>query len=74
MIEKRYLEISLTVDGTTEQADTVRNAIGLAISDKFLGDTVTPLIHSENIARVNWEVRGYRWVQAEPDNRVGNSA
>ena len=61
-VQHRRVIIDLEVRGTPEQADAVRDAVGLATNDEHLSKIVTPIAHSEEIEHVKWTVRGERWV------------
>lgn len=57
----RRVIVFLEVDGTSDQANVIRDAIGEAIDDEFLGAVVTDVIQANRIERVDWRVSGERW-------------
>ena len=63
--KRRRVVIEIEVFGTDKQADSVRDAIGLAAHDEWLSGIVTPLVHSEKIQAVNWSIRGELWVPTQ---------
>lgn len=61
-VQHRRVVIDLTVRGTAEQANAVRDAVGLAANDEWLRGIITPLLQSEEISSVDWKVSGERWM------------
>lgn len=65
----RRLVIDFEIDGSVCQADLVRDAVGRAADNEWLGNIIEPLVESEKIKNVKWTVRGCRWIPTKKPSR-----
>ena len=63
--EIRRVVIEIKVNGSHDDANAVRDAIGESITDEMLMPVVMGVVENRGIESAFWEVIGERWVATE---------
>lgn len=66
-IKLRRVVVDIQVTGTDADADAVRDAIGMALTEDLLMPITVEVMEPRGIEDVKWQVRGERWIDSTPN-------
>jgi hypothetical protein len=72
--ERRRVVIEISCEGTPDDADAIRDAIGESLDDDHLMPVVMEVMERRGMqGNTLWDVRGDRWVPAQNDQDHGTA-